>query len=171
MPFARGGELFHHLQQHKRFTEEWTKFYIGSLVLALEYLHELGYAYRDVKPENVLLNEDGYITLTDFGLAKKLKQEEYATSFVGTPDYMAPETIMNEEAYSKERDKTWCHNGHNYMIDWWGLGVLMYEMCIGITPFYHENQKKLFENIINKEVRFPNSIKLSDEYKDLVMKV
>lgn len=106
MPFIRGGEIFYHLQKYKRFTEEWAKFYSGCLVLALEYIHELGYAYRDLKPENILINDDGYVILTDFGLAKKIKKGDYSRSFVGTPDYMAPETILNSEAGPD-------HLGHN----------------------------------------------------------
>ena len=97
MPFIRGGELFYHMQKHKRFPEEWVKFYAAQMIVAIEYLHELGYMYRDLKPENVLVNEDGYLLITDFGLSKKLKRDNLSYSFIGTPDYLAPEIVINED--------------------------------------------------------------------------
>jgi serum/glucocorticoid-regulated kinase 2 len=113
MPFVKGGELFHHLQSKRRFQEHEVKFFAAQLVQALGYLHSLGFAYRDIKPENILVGEDGYIKLTDFGLSKKLAPGQRTMTFVGTPDYMAPEILLNL--------------GHNHMVDWWALGILMYE--------------------------------------------
>lgn len=88
MRFIRGGELFQHLYNKKRFSEELAKFYASQLILALDYLHSQGFIYRDLKPENVLVNEDGYIVLTDFGMAKQLGSNERAYSFAGTPEYI-----------------------------------------------------------------------------------
>jgi serine/threonine protein kinase len=94
------------------------------LVLALGYVHERGVVFRDLKPENVLMAKSGYLALTDFGVAKS-SLPSLAFSLVGTPDYMAPEMIASL--------------GHNQMIDWWALGVLVFEMVTGITPFYSDN--------------------------------
>ena len=93
MKFMRGGELFKHLREKRRFPEPTAKFYAASIILALEYLHKLGVVYRDLKPENILMSEDGYVKLTDFGLAKFLQPNALTYSFVGTPEYLAPEII------------------------------------------------------------------------------
>jgi len=84
----RGGELYHHLKSVRRFEEERAKFYAAEVVLALEYLHKIDVVYRDLKPENVLMDEHGHICLTDFGLSKTMKDEEKSTSIAGTPDYL-----------------------------------------------------------------------------------
>lgn len=94
MDFARGGELFTQLRMNTRFSENRAKFYSFSIALALAHLHSSNIVYRDLRPENVLIWEDGYIALTDFGFAKVINEGEAATTFAGTPDYMAPEIIM-----------------------------------------------------------------------------
>ena len=88
MEFMRGGELFHHLKQKKRFEESVAKFYAASILSGIGYLHKMGVVYRDLKPENILLDEEGYIKITDYGLAKYLKPGEKTKSFVGTPEYL-----------------------------------------------------------------------------------
>lgn len=95
MEFINGGELFHHLKKDVRFTEDRSKFYMAELVLALEYLHQQGVVYRDVKPENILIDSEGHIRLTDFGLSKAglLEQGGMTESFCGTTEYLAPEII------------------------------------------------------------------------------
>ena len=157
MPFIRGGELFQHLRASKFFTEEKVKFYAASIGLALDYLHNKGIIYRDIKPENILIGEDGYLKLIDFGMAKMLKNDEKATSFCGTPEYLAPEIITGE--------------GHDRAADWWSYGILIFEMLCGIPPFYCDNTEKMYELITHAELRFPKKIPLSDASKDLLKKL
>lgn len=128
MSFIQGGELFKHLSDARRFNESRVKFYTAQIALALGYLHKSKIYYRDLKPENILLGLDGYIMLADFGLAKINQLEDGAepNSFCGTPEYLSPEMIVG--------------SGHDHTLDWWALGVLVYEMIIGIPPFYHKNQ-------------------------------
>ena len=157
MPFIKGGELFKHLRQVNTFSEKEVRFYSACLGLALDYLHKKQILYRDIKPENILIDEDGYLKLIDFGLAKKVKKYEKATSFCGTPEYLAPEIISRE--------------GHSTPADWWSYGVLIYEMLCGVPPFYSENINDMFDLILNGNLRFPKKIKLCDETKDLINKL
>ena len=122
-------------------------------------LHERNIVYRDLKPENVLLGEDGYITLTDFGLAKILKDEEKAMSFCGTPEYIAPEIILEA--------------GHNKTVDWWTLGIFTYEMITGFPPFItkERNPRVMYDCILHKPALFPDvqhGIDMSDDCKHFI---
>jgi serum/glucocorticoid-regulated kinase 2 len=157
MPFVRGGELFQHLRNSRFFPEEKVRFYSAIIGLSLEYLHTHGIVYRDIKPENILIDEDGYLRLVDFGMAKILQGDEKATSFCGTPEYLAPEIITGE--------------GHNRAADWWSYGILMYEMFFGIPPFFCDNQEKMYQLITRAELRFPKKINISDDAKDLLQKL
>lgn len=125
MNFIWGGELFTHLNKVRRFPEAWAKFYAAQIVSAIGYLHQKKIIYRDIKPENILMGEDGYLFLADFGLAKEMSGIDMATSFCGTPEYLAPEIVKNI--------------GHNHAVDWWAIGILIYEMIVGFPPFYHKN--------------------------------
>ena len=157
MPFLNGGELFQHLRNFKTFDEEKVRFYSAQIGLALHYLHEKGIIYRDLKPENILMDDQGYLRLADFGMAKKLKGNEKATSFCGTPEYLAPEIITGE--------------GHNKAADWWSFGILIYEMLCGLPPFYVENLEKMYELIKTAQVKFPKKINISEDAKDLIKKL
>jgi serum/glucocorticoid-regulated kinase 2 len=160
MQFIRGGELFKHLSEVKRFTEFQVKFYAAQIAMALGHLHKNKIIYRDIKPENILLDETGYAYLTDFGMAKFLEDHQSANSFCGTPEYLAPEVIIGE--------------GHNKSVDWWSLGILIYEMIVGIPPFYHLNQKVMYEYIRMRAVIFPEpkyKIMISDNAKDIIVKL
>jgi serine/threonine protein kinase len=95
-----------------------------QVAFALGHLHSQNIVYRDLKPENVLVGEDGYLLVADFGLAKLIKEGESTSTFCGTPEYLAPEMFEHEAKY-------------DFMVDWWALGTLMYEMLVGIPPFYH----------------------------------
>ena len=122
MNFANGGELFSHLKKEKRFNEERARFYAAEIALGIQYLHDQGIIYRDLKPENVLLDAEGHVVLTDFGLSKSLRGESDRTrTFCGTPEYLAPEILLNQ--------------GHGKPVDWWSFGTLLYEMIVGIPPY------------------------------------
>ncbi|KAJ6510033.1 kinase-like domain-containing protein [Mycena vitilis] len=141
--FKSGGELFWHLQRETRFSEERARFYIAELILALEHLHKYDIVYRDLKPENILLDATGHVALCDFGLSKPdLRSDELTTTFCGTTEYLAPEMLLDEHGYSK-------------IVDFWSLGVLLFEMCCGWSPFYAEDTQQMYKNICFGKIRFP----------------
>jgi serine/threonine protein kinase len=108
-------------------------------VEALSYLHQRGVLYRDLKPENVLLDHDGHIRITDFGLSKlNLGRGDRTYSFCGTPEYLAPEIILGQ--------------GHSHHVDWWSLGALLYEMLCGQPPHYSKDKQKMLRDIVEKQV-------------------
>ena len=157
MPYLAGGELFQHLKKFGTFDEEKVRFYGAQIALALEYLHKKGIIYRDLTPENILMDENGYLKLADFGMAKKLKENEKTLSFCGTPEYLAPEIITME--------------GHDKTVDWWSFGILLFEMLYGKSPFYMENINKMYDLIKTSPVKFPKKINLSEEAKDIIQKL
>ncbi|PAV80079.1 hypothetical protein WR25_25899 isoform B [Diploscapter pachys] len=158
MEFAIGGDLYYHLnkevQQRKEgFSEPRARFYGGEIVLALGYLHANNIVYRDLKLENLLLDKDGHIKIADFGLCKEeISFGDKTSTFCGTPEYLAPEVLED--------------NDYGRSVDWWGVGVVMYEMLCGRLPFYSKDHQKLFELIMNGELRFPS--KLSAEARTLL---
>mmetsp|Transcript_23184 Transcript_23184/g.17610 ORF Transcript_23184/g.17610 Transcript_23184/m.17610 type:complete len:191 (+) Transcript_23184:999-1571(+) len=161
MIFIRGGELFRHLVKIKRFNEQQAKFFLAQIGLALGHLHSKNIIYRDLKPENILFGDDGYLFLADFGLAKMIKNDEVANSFCGTAEYLAPEMLIG--------------NGHNYMVDWWALGILCYEMLVGIPPFFHRNKHRMYFLIKESPVNFPDpqkhGISVPPAAQDLIKKL
>lgn len=154
MEYANGGELFFHLSKERVFSEERAQFYGAEIVSALDYLHsEKNVVYRDLKLENLMLDKDGHIKITDFGLCKEgIKDGATMKTFCGTPEYLAPEVLED--------------NDYGRAVDWWGLGVVMYEMMCGRLPFYNQDHEKLFELILMEEIRFPRT--LSPEAKSLL---
>ena len=137
LEYMKGGELFHWLRQAKRFTEDRAKLYGAEILLALAHLHSHDIVYRDLKPENILMDEDGHLRLTDFGLSKESVSgagaEGGTKTFCGTPEYLAPEILENR--------------GHGKAVDWWSLGVLIYEMMVGRPPFYDKNMQKMYSKV------------------------
>lgn len=153
MEYVNGGELFFHLSRERIFSEDRTRFYGAEIVSALGYLHEQGIIYRDLKLENLLLDKDGHIKIADFGLCKEdITYGRTTKTFCGTPEYLAPEVLDD--------------NDYGRAVDWWGLGVVMYELMCGRLPFYNRDHDVLFELILMEEVKFPRT--LSQEAKDLL---
>nr|XP_020856045.1 ribosomal protein S6 kinase alpha-5 isoform X2 [Phascolarctos cinereus] len=160
LDYINGGELFTHLSQRERFTENEVQIYIGEIVLALEHLHKLGIIYRDIKLENILLDNNGHVVLTDFGLSKEFvaDETERAYSFCGTIEYMAPDIVRGGDA------------GHDKAVDWWSLGVLMYELLTGASPFTVDGEKnsqaEISRRILKSEPPYPQE--MSALAKDII---
>ncbi|KAJ2895288.1 putative camp-dependent protein kinase catalytic subunit protein [Zalerion maritima] len=163
LEYVPGGELFSYLRKYRRFDEPSARFYVAEIVLVLEHLHEGqgGVAYRDLKPENLLLDREGHVKLVDFGFAKRLGREgageegpRETYTLCGTPEYLAPEVIQNK--------------GHTTAVDWWALGILLYEFITGYPPFWHQNPLEIYKQIVEKPVAFPPNVAMSDEARDLI---
>ena len=145
LEYCPGGELFFHLSRAARFSEGRCRFYAQEILLAIEYLHKHDIVYRDLKPENVLLDAEGHVKLTDFGLSKEGISDNFsAKSICGTPEYLAPE-ILDRHCHGKA-------------VDWYSFGALIYEMLTGLPPYYTKDREKLFERIRKGELQFPSYV-------------
>eukprot|EP00596_Hydrurales_sp_CCMP1899_P003551 CAMPEP_0119044698 /NCGR_PEP_ID=MMETSP1177-20130426/33696_1 /TAXON_ID=2985 /ORGANISM="Ochromonas sp, Strain CCMP1899" /LENGTH=813 /DNA_ID=CAMNT_0007015211 /DNA_START=211 /DNA_END=2649 /DNA_ORIENTATION=- len=142
MDFLAGGELFFHLKRRGLIMEHEVRFYLGEMILAIEFLHNKGIIHRDLKPENILLSGDGHVCITDFGLAKEIGDLESARTLCGTSEYMAPEMLTR--------------NGYGKGVDWWSLGALCYEMMAGKPPFTAKTQKDLDRKILSEKITCPS---------------
>ncbi|KAL0272069.1 UNVERIFIED_CONTAM: hypothetical protein PYX00_005182 [Menopon gallinae] len=129
-----GGDVWSLLQKKKYFDEKMVKFITACIVEAFHYLHDRGIVYRDLKPENLVFNADGYVKLADFGFAKKLSSGEKTWTFAGTPEYVAPEIISNK--------------GHDRAVDYWALGIFIYELLVGKPPFRGADHMATYQLIL-----------------------
>jgi len=146
LSYCPGGELFFHLGREGKFPESKAKFYAAEILCALDYLHQHDIIYRDLKPENVLLDREGHVCLTDFGLSKQdIPDNTSAHSFCGTPEYLAPEVIKK--------------SGHGKAADWWSFGSFVFEMLTGLPPFYsNASRERLFRKILVSKIHMPRFI-------------
>ncbi|XP_077075734.1 cGMP-dependent protein kinase 1 [Siphateles boraxobius] len=142
MEFCPGGEIWTKLKEVGRFQENIAVFITACVVEAFAYLHNKGILYRDLKPENLMLDSKGYVKLVDFGFAKELSRGEKTYSFCGTPEYMSPEIIQNQ--------------GHDFAADFWSLGVLIYELLVGSPPFSSSEPQKIYARILDGVLNFPS---------------
>jgi serum/glucocorticoid-regulated kinase 3 len=146
LDYCPGGEMFFHLGRQGCFPENLAIFYTAEISLALIHLHSLGVVYRDLKPENILIDDLGHIKLADFGLSKEdiVSNSEGANSFCGTAEYLAPEIIKR--------------SGHGTGVDWWSLGMVLFEMITGLPPWYTKDRAKLFHRVKHSKLRFPLNV-------------
>jgi protein kinase A len=150
LSYVPGGELFSHLRRAGRFSADVTRFYLASIILAIENLHSRNIIYRDLKPENLLLDRVGYLRIADFGFAKIVEDRTF--TLCGTPEYLAPEIVLSQ--------------GHGKAVDYWALGILAFEMLAGYPPFFDDHPLGIYEKILRNEIAFPLHI---DMYaKDLI---
>jgi serine/threonine protein kinase len=157
LEYGQGGELFTHLNTEKMFSEDVAAFYMAEMLLAISHLHnDLGVVYRDLKPENCLLDAEGHLLLTDFGLSKvSIEESEGCNSMLGTVEYMAPEVVLGKK-YGKA-------------VDWWSFGALGYDLMTGNPPFRGQNHAKIQENIVKQKLVLPYF--LSADAKDLLTRL
>jgi len=141
MEVVTGGELFTHLRKARKFNNEQSKFYAAQTAAAFAFIHSKNIIHRDLKPENILLCADGYSKLTDFGFAKIIEPGMRTYTLCGTPEYIAPEVLLNK--------------GHAKPVDWWTLGILIYEMIVGQPPFCDEDPMGIYQKILAGKVYFP----------------
>jgi len=136
MEFVCGGELFSHLRKSGKFSSQEGRFYSCEVILAFEHLHSMNIVYRDLKPENLLLTKEGHLKVTDFGFAKVVMDRTWTVC--GTPEYLAPEIIQSK--------------GHGLSVDWWAMGILIYEMLVGYAPFFDENPLGIYQKILSARI-------------------
>ncbi|XP_037340738.2 serine/threonine-protein kinase N2 [Pungitius pungitius] len=155
MAYSPGGDLMTHIHA-SIFTEKQAWFYSSCVLLGLEFLHQNQIVYRDLKLDNLLMDSDGFVRIADFGLCKEgMGHGDRTTTFCGTPEFLAPE-VLTENTYTRS-------------VDWWGMGVLVYEMLVGESPFPGDDEEEVFDSIVNDEVRYPRF--LSPEALSLIQKL
>lgn len=141
LQYIPGGELFSFLRRERTLSLSLAQFYTAQMVLALQYLVSKEIVYRDLKPENLLIDARGYVIMTDFGFAKQVPPGDRCFTMCGTPEYMAPEVILRQPGYS-------------HPVDWWAVGVLLYEMLVGRSPFQSNDTKKVYRGVLRGKVDY-----------------
>lgn len=157
MEVCLGGELWTILRDHIRFDDKTTRFFTACVVEALDYLHHRGIAYRDLKPENLMMDTTGYVKLIDFGFATKVYPGSKASTFCGTPEYAAPEVLLGK--------------GHDSAVDCWALGIFVYEMMHGDPPFTGETTLECYELVLQGFNDFEFSKYITEEAKAIIKKL
>ena len=142
LDYIPGGELFTLMRTEVAFSPINARFYIAQLIEAISYLHSKKIIYRDLKPENILFDENGYVKLTDFGVAKEISGKTF--TLCGTPNYLAPEVVLKK--------------GYSFPADWWSLGVLSYEMMVGMDPWDETDPLMIYQKIIAGKIYFPKGM-------------
>ena len=148
MEYVPGGDLIGLMQRQERIPDNDCRIYAAELAHAIEHLHSIGVVFRDLKPDNILICQDGHIKLTDFGLAKDISELGTTRTFCGTTEFMAPEIVFNKP--------------YNYMVDWWSFGILVYDLLYRRTPFYAEKRDSILSKIKYAEPRFPDDANPDD---------
>jgi len=156
LEYLAGGELFMQLQKERMLMEDTAIFYLSQVLLAVEHLHNLGIIYRDLKPENVMLDRQGHVKLTDFGCIKEAASDEINYTFCGTVEYMAPEILNRSGRHGKE-------------VDWWSLGILAHDMLTGSPPFTGNNRKLITERVLKSKLQLGKY--LTPNAKDILRKL
>ncbi|GAA6232927.1 serine/threonine-protein kinase N2-like isoform X1 [Lates japonicus] len=155
MAYSPGGDLMTHIHT-SIFTEKQARFYSSCVLLGLEFLHQNQIVYRDLKLDNLLMDADGFVRIADFGLCKEgMGHGDRTSTFCGTPEFLAPEVLTD--------------NNYTRSVDWWGFGVLIYEMLVGESPFPGDDEEEVFDSIVNDDVRYPSF--LSPESVSLIQKL
>ena len=161
--YCQGEELFFHLKKRRRFNENEAKIMIGEIILAIGYLHSIGIEFRELIPEHILIDAKGHIQLFNFKFSKDIDQEPFSiyedASIGQSPEYMSPEMVSNvidDKKFNKD-------------IDWWCVGLLLYELVVGSPPFWSHNYNQMYRNILEKEILYPRN--LTNECKDLINKL
>ena len=152
MDLLPGGDLRYHISIHKKFSEEQTRFFICGIILSLEYIHSKGIIHRDIKPENLVLDAKGYVRLTDFGIAKKIK-EDNSNESSGTPGYMSPEVLNSKN--------------HSFPADYFALGVIGYEFKKGERPYKGKNRKEIKDKINKEQIQLTMNEQIKNNYQDI----
>uniref|UniRef100_A0A8C1UXK4 protein kinase C n=1 Tax=Cyprinus carpio TaxID=7962 RepID=A0A8C1UXK4_CYPCA len=155
MEYSPGGDLMTHIH-NSIFSERQARFYSACVLLGLEFLHQNRIVYRDLKLDNLLMDSDGFVRIADFGLCKEgMGHGDRTSTFCGTPEFLAPE-VLTDSMYTRA-------------VDWWGLGVLIYEMLVGESPFPGDDEEEVFDSIVNDEVRYPRF--MSPESVSIIQKL
>merc|ERR1711915_867 len=152
-PYITGGRLDTYLKKFRKFSSATALFFSAEVVSALAYHHSFNIAHRDLKPKNILLDKEGHIVIIDFGFSKIINKR--SSTMCGTPQYLAPEIIQVD--------------GHDKAVDWWALGIIIYEMLVGFPPFFDDNPFLIHQKILNEKIKWPRKINFAA--KDLIEKL